>query len=90
MADGGGSSRSLRCSSPRPPCPLTRGEPVLPRRTPPTELVFHAERLRHPVVELPVTLAEAARASTVRPLRDGTTMLLALVRMAGNWGRIGN
>jgi dolichyl-phosphate beta-glucosyltransferase len=54
-----------------------------------TELVFHAERLRHPIVELPVTVAPALRASTVRPLRDGASMLLALVRIARDWGRIG-
>lgn len=54
-----------------------------------TELVYHAERLRHPIVELPVTVAPEARASTVRPLKHGTAMLLALLRTVRTWGRIG-
>ncbi len=53
-----------------------------------TELVFHAERLGHPIVELPVTVAPEARASTVRPLRDGSAMMLALFRLVRRWGRI--
>jgi len=54
-----------------------------------TELVFHAERLRHPIIELPVTVAPEVRASTVRPLRHGSAMLLALLRTTLAWGRIG-
>jgi len=54
-----------------------------------TELVFHAERLRHPIIELPVTSAPEARASTVRPVRHGAGMLLALLRTTRSWGRIG-
>lgn len=53
-----------------------------------TELVFHAERLRRPIVELPVTVAPEQRSSTVRPVRDGSAMLLSLVRTAKRWGRI--
>jgi dolichyl-phosphate beta-glucosyltransferase len=54
-----------------------------------TELVFHAERLRHPIIELPVVVAPESRASTVRPLRHGAAMLVDLVRTVGRFGRIG-
>lgn len=54
-----------------------------------TELVFHAERLGQAIVELPVTVAPEARASTVRPLRHGSAMMLALLRTVRSWGRIG-
>jgi len=53
-----------------------------------TELVYHAERLGHPIVELPVTVAPEARASTVRPLRHGSAMMLALLGTVRRWGRI--
>jgi hypothetical protein len=53
-----------------------------------TELVYHAERLRRPIVELPVTVAPEQRSSTVRPVRDGSAMLLSLLRTAKRWGRI--
>jgi dolichyl-phosphate beta-glucosyltransferase len=53
-----------------------------------TELVLHTERLGERIVELPVTLAPSRRASTVRPLRHGTAMCLALVRETMRGGRV--
>jgi dolichyl-phosphate beta-glucosyltransferase len=53
-----------------------------------TELVFHAERLGIPIIELPVTVAPEVRASTVRPLRHGSAMMMALLRTVRRWGRI--
>ena len=40
-----------------------------------TELCHHAERLGETILELPVTLEESKRASTVRPVKHGTEML---------------
>lgn len=40
-----------------------------------TELCHHAEKAGETIVELPVTLEEAKRASTVRPVKHGTEML---------------
>jgi len=54
-----------------------------------TELIFHAERLHHPIIELSVVVAPESRASTVRPLRHGSAMLVALARTVLAWGRIG-
>ena len=53
-----------------------------------TELVFHAERLGVPIVELPVALQPEQRGSTVRPWRDGTSMLRSLLRQVHRWGRV--
>lgn len=53
-----------------------------------TELVFHIERIGHPVVELPVTVQPEVRASTVKPVRHGATMLMALLRTVRRWGRV--
>jgi len=53
-----------------------------------TELVLHLERLGDRPVELPVTLAPSRRASTVRPLRHGTAMFLALVLETMRGGRV--
>jgi glycosyltransferase involved in cell wall biosynthesis len=53
-----------------------------------TELVFHVERMGHPVVELPVTVEPEARASTVKPVRHGAKMFMALLRTVRRWGRV--
>jgi glycosyltransferase involved in cell wall biosynthesis len=53
-----------------------------------TELVLHLERMGERIVELPVTLAPSRRASTVRPMRDGFAMCLALVRETMRGGRV--
>ena len=49
---------------------------------------LHLERLGENIIELPVTLAPTNRASTVRPLRHGTSMCLALVRGTMRGGRV--
>jgi dolichyl-phosphate beta-glucosyltransferase len=54
-----------------------------------TELIFLAERAGERVLEVPVVLAPAQRGSTVRPVRDGLTMGLKLVRLAVGSGRAG-
>jgi len=46
-----------------------------------TELCHYAERAGEEIVELPVVLEAAQRASTVRPGRDGFTMARELWRL---------
>jgi glycosyltransferase involved in cell wall biosynthesis len=46
-----------------------------------TELVFLAERLGEPVIEMPVVLEEEQRPSTVKLFRNGVTMLRQLVEL---------
>ena len=53
-----------------------------------TELVFHAERLGLPIVELPVVVQPEQRESTVRPWRHGISMLRSLLRQVHRWGRV--
>ncbi len=46
-----------------------------------TELVYLAERGGAPIVELPVTVEDEQRRSTVRPFRHGMVMLLQLIEL---------
>jgi dolichol-phosphate mannosyltransferase len=46
-----------------------------------TELCFFAERAGHTIVEMPVTLEEEKRKSTVRPFRDGRRMAMQLLEL---------
>ena len=51
-----------------------------------TEIVFNFEMLKYRIIEIPVTLINDDKVSTVRPLRDGLKMLKETVILGGEEG----